>query len=364
MKRLCIVFQKKVAEHDFGPGHPVKSRQRLYSSLEQLRTMGLLDLPQFTLIDPDMQITDEDILAVHDRSLLELIKNLSREGGVLDSDTPLPKGTYERAKLQAGGFLYGAQAVCEDKFDRMAQMSAFGGHHATRRHGSLTFGFCFFQHQAIVIRHLQRQKHIEKALILDCDCHHGNGTQDIFYDDPTVLTISLHQDPHTIYPAIMGFADEIGEGPGKGFNVNVPLPPMTGCQTYMKALTEIFPPLAREFQPDIMLAVLSGDTHFQEPLTNFGLGLDCYQKIANLVMSLANEVCNGKLLASVGGGRNLTSGLFIVCEFIASLLEYGPLSQVDPYGDAPTEARGIAQEIDKTLTEVKQNLSPYWHCFR
>ncbi len=294
MKRLCIVFQKKVAEHDFGPGHPVKSKERLYGYLEKLRSLGLLDLPEVTLTEPDEEISDEDILAVHDRSLLELIKDLSREGGVLDGDTPLPKGTYERAKLQAGGFLWGAQAVLQDEFDRLAQMPALGGNHAMRRHGNITFGFCYFNQGAIVIRHLQRQKYIEKALMLDIDCHHGNGTQEIFYSDPTVLTISLLQDPHTLYPHVMGFADEIGEGLGKGFNINVPLPPLTGCQSYMKVFHEIFPPVAREFQPDIMLVTLSGDTHFREPLTNFGLGLHCYQKIANLVVNLANELCKGK----------------------------------------------------------------------
>ncbi|MFC1904216.1 histone deacetylase family protein [Chloroflexota bacterium] len=363
MKRLCIIFQEKVAEHDFGPGHPVKSKERLYGYLDRLRELGLSDLPQVSLIDSAREVSDEDILTVHESSLLELIKSLSKEGGILDGDTPLPQGTYERAKLQVGGFLDGAQAVLEDKFDRSVQVPAFGGHHAMRRHGYTTFGFCYLHEQGIVVRYLQRQKYIEKALILDTDCHHGNGTQDIFYNDPTVLTISLHQDPHTIYPGVMGFADETGEGRGKGFNVNVPLPPRTGCQSYMKALSETFPPLASEFQPDIILAVLGGDTHFQEPLTNFGLGLDCYQEIANVVVSTANDLCRGKVLSTVSGGRNLISGPFIACESTASLLEYGPLQQVDPYGEPSNEPSGIEQEVERTLIEVKRNLSPYWRCF-
>lgn len=363
MKRACIIFQKKVAEHDFGPGHPVRSKERLYGYLDKLRELGFLDLPQVSLIDSTREASDEEILAVHERSLLDLIKGLSQEGGVLDADTPLPKGTYERVKLQIGGFLEGAQAVLQDRFDRSVQMPAFGGHHAMRAHGYTTFGFCYLHEQAIAVRYLQRQKYIEKALILDTDCHHGNGTQDIFCDDSAVLTISLHQDPHTIYPGVTGFADEIGEGRGKGFNVNVPLPPMTGLQSYIKALSEIFPPLANEFHPDIILAVLGGDTHFREPLTNFGLGLDCYQKIADVVVGAANDLCKGKILATVSGGRNLTSGPLIACESTASLLEYGLLPLVDPYGEPPVEPADVAQEVDRTLIEVKRNLSPYWQCF-
>ncbi len=364
MKRLCVIFQKRVAEHDFGPAHPVKSRQRIYGYLDKLREVGFLSLPGTSIIEPELAVGEEDILACHDRSLLELVRKLSRAGGILDGDTPVPPGTYERALLQAGGFLYGAQSVLDGKFDRAAMVPAFGGHHAMRRHGDVTFGFCYFNHEAVAVRRLQRDKRIEKALIIDTDCHHGNGTQDIFYDDPSVLTVSLHQDPATLYPGVMGFVDELGEGRGKGFNINVPLPPRTGCRTYLKALREIFPPLALEFQPDIMIAVLGGDTHFREPLTDFGLGLDCYHPIAGVVADAANAVCRGMVIAQVSGGRNLTSGPAIACASTAGLLEYGHFEQADPYGEPPPEPPGIAAAVDRTLLDVKKALAPFWRCFR
>lgn len=267
MKRIGLIYQEKVAEHDFGPTHPLR-KERLTLYLDKLRQDRLTELLGLSIVDPDREVSDEEVLTAHDISLLNQLKALSAQSGQLDADTPVPVGTYQRAKLQAGGLLYGAEMVMQGKWDRALQLVAFGGHHAMRRHEFITFGFCYLNQEAIVLRSLQKHGYINKALVLDCDCHHGNGIQDIFYTDPTVLYISLHQDPHTLYPGAMGFIGEIGEGAGKGYNVNVPLPPHTTCSSYLHALGEIFPPLAREFQPDLILFIINADTHFRDPLTN------------------------------------------------------------------------------------------------
>ncbi|MEK7847594.1 MAG: histone deacetylase [Chloroflexota bacterium] len=364
MKRLAIVYQPRLREHDFGPGHPVRARERLEGFYRALQESGLLESPEVSLLSPEEPIAEEDILAVHDRSLVELIQRLSREGGVLDGDTPVPPGTYERTRLQAGGFLAAALGVASGQFQRAAQMPAFGGHHAMRRHGPVTFGFCYFNQEAMVIRHLQRRGLVSRVLVLDTDCHHGNGTQDIFYEDPSVLAISLHQDPHTLYPGVSGFVDEIGEGPGRGFNANLPLPPRTGCASYLKALSEIFPPLAREFRPDVIVALLTGDTHFREPLTDFGLGVGCYPQIAGLVCQVADEVCRGRLLAVVSGGRNLEVGPVIASAIVSTLAgREGPPPQ-DPCGPPPAEPPGVARAVDEVVIRLKRLLSPHWACFR
>lgn len=180
MKRAAILFQKKVAEHDFGPGHPMRSRERLTHYLDILKSTGILNLPEVSVIEPDREVSEEELRAVHEPDLIELIQTLSRRGGRLDEDTPVPVGTYERARLQAGGLLYAAEEVMKGTFSLAIHMPAFGGHHAMRRHGAITFGFCYFNQEAVVIRSLQNQGYIKRALILDCDCHHGNGTQDIF----------------------------------------------------------------------------------------------------------------------------------------------------------------------------------------
>ena len=256
MKKLCIILQEEVIQHDFGPGHPVR-RERFQLYLDRLRKDNLIKSLGISILDPDLKVNDEDILRAHDQSLLDTIKQLSENGGRLDGDTPVPKGTYERAKLQAGGLFHGAHLILKGEFDRALQPVAFGGHHAMRRHGLTTFGFCYFNQEAVVVRKLQKEGLVNKVMILDCDCHHGNGIEDIFYTDPTVLYMSFHQDPRTLYPGSMGFTEETGEGAGQGYNINIPLPPRTTRKSYLRALTEIFPPVAFEFKPDLLIFIIN-----------------------------------------------------------------------------------------------------------
>lgn len=363
MKKLCIICQEKVIAHDFGPTHPVR-RERFQLFLDKLRSDGLIDKLGLTILDPDVNVDDEDILRAHDRSLLEEIKRLSKTGGTLDADTPVPQGTFERTKLQAGGLLHGAHLILKGEYDRALQPVAFGGHHAMRQHGYVTFGFCYFNQEAIVIRKLQEEGLIKKALILDLDCHHGNGTQDIFYDDPTVLYMSLHQDPHTLYPAAYGFMEENGRGAGEGYNINVPLPPRTTCKSYLKALTEIFPPVAREFKPDLILYVFGGDTHFKDPLTDMALDIPCYGQMAEVVSGVANELCGGKLLAEIGGGYNIEAGTVASCYVTAKLAEYNDYAPKDPYGEPPAEPETNAVAVEQLISRLKSRLSKWWRCFQ
>jgi acetoin utilization deacetylase AcuC-like enzyme len=362
MKNVWIIFQQEVAEHDFGPTHPLR-KERLTLYIDRLRSSGLLDNLGIQVVSPEARVCDDDILAVHDPSLLNTIKEISETGGRLDADTPLPRGTHGRACLQAGGLLYGGQAVMEGKCDCAIQLIAFGGHHAMRRHERITFGFCYLNQEAITLRALQRQGYIKKALVIDCDCHHGNGIQDIFYDDSSVLYVSLHQDPATLYPGAMGYAEEVGTGKGEGYNVNVPLSPGTTCPSYLRALEEIFPPLAREFQPDLVLAIMNGDNHFMDPLTDMGIDLPCYPKIAKVISDVANDLCGGKLLVELGGGYDLkvadSSSYSITLTFAA----YDDFHLDDPYGTRQ-ESPQIAERVDSTLTRVKEIQAKYWRSFQ
>ncbi len=362
MKNVWIIFQKEVAEHDFGPAHPLR-KERLTLYIDRLRSSGLLDNLGIEVVSPEARVCEEDILAVHDPSLLDTIKKISETGGRLDADTPLPRGTYERACLQAGGLLYGGQAVMEGKCDCAIQLIAFGGHHAMRRHERLTFGFCYLNQEAITLRALQRQGYVKKALVIDCDCHHGNGIQDIFYDDSSVLYVSLHQNPATLYPGAMGYAEEVGTGKGEGYNVNVPLPPGTTCPSYLRALEEIFPPLAREFQPDLILAIINGDSHFMDPLTDMGIDLPCYPKIAKVISNVANELCGGKLLVELGGGYDLKVADSSSYSITLTLAEYDDFHLDDPYGTRQ-ESDQIAERVESILTRVREVQAKYWRSFQ
>jgi acetoin utilization deacetylase AcuC-like enzyme len=364
MRRLALLRQKSLLEHDFGPGHPLRVKERFTLYFNLLKDKGILDLPGVMVIDPVYRASEEDILAVHDVSLLNLIKGLSERGGMLDADTPVPAGTYDRTLVQVGGKIYAGRAIMAGEFDRAVQCVAFGGHHATRAHFGFSFGFCYFNDEAIVVRHLQRHGIIKKAFILDCDAHHGNGIQEIFYDDPTVLYMSLHQDPRTLYPGT-GFVHEVGEGRGEGYTVNIPLPPGVDNENYLRAVCEIFPPLMHEFKPDILYFIVGADNYFADPLTNYGLTMEFYPKLTAEVLKVADDVCNGRVLIELGGGYNVEASarIFYLVTACAAGVERLDVEDVrpPPYLQAP---QWISKNVDRTLNELKSILKKYWACFR
>ncbi|MCS7114938.1 MAG: histone deacetylase [Nitrososphaerota archaeon] len=361
--KVALIYQRKLLEHDFGPEHPFR-KERFTLYFDKLKEKGILDLPQLQVVDPPLEATEEDVLLVHEPSLLNLIKTLSKTGGRLDADTPVPMGTYERALVQAGGIIYAGRAVVKGEFNRAIQCVAFGGHHATRAHYGFSFGFCYFNDDSIVIRHLQKHGYIKRAFILDCDAHHGNGIQEIFYEDPTVVYMSMHQDPRTLYPGT-GYIHEVGSGAGEGYTVNVPLPPGVDNENYLRALREVFPPIMREFKPDILLFIAGADNYFADPLTNYNLTMAFYPELTREVLKTADEVCGGKVLIRLGGGYNVKAAvhafyLVTACAVGAEKLDVNdiappPAEKAEPW---------ITKRVDTTLAELKRTLSKYWKCFR
>ena len=161
----------------------------------------------------------------------------------------------------------------------------------------------------------------------------------------------------------MGYAEEVGTGKGEGYNVNVPLPPGTTCPSYLRALEEIFPPLAREFQPDLVLAILNGDNHFMDPLTDMGIDLQCYAKIANVVSDVANELCGGRLLVELGGGYDLKVADSSSYSITLTLAGCDDFVLDDPYGTIQ-ESDQIAKRVENILTRVREIQAKYWRSFR
>jgi acetoin utilization deacetylase AcuC-like enzyme len=176
---------------------------------------GLLSLPQIVLIKPQ-PASNEDLLRVHDESYVDLIFRLAEENKPYDIETPVSQEILEAAMLIVGGAIGCGKAVYEGKSKRAVSLGG-GYHHAGRNYGG---GFCIFNDVAVLVEYLRAEHGVKRFLILDYDVHFGNGTSDIYYRDPTVLYISLHQDPRTIYPGT-GFVEQIGEDGGEGYNVNV-----------------------------------------------------------------------------------------------------------------------------------------------
>lgn len=279
---LKVVFHEKYLKYDFGPGHPFWAG-RAVPFLEKLKKYKI---PHEILV-PE-KASDEDILLVHSKDYLNRVKRLARERGALSVDTPVNPDVLEASYYSVGGSILAlGQALKRERV-----MNLLGGlHHAGISNSS---GFCVFNDHAIAIRKLQKEGKIKKVMIYDIDVHAGQGTQEIFYSDPKVFTISLHQDPTTLYPGT-GFASQKGEGTGKGYNLNVALPSGTGEKEYLQALDSILP-LAKKFAHDVTVLVLGVDTFEEDPLASIKLKEKTYQKIGQRFQKFA------KLAVMCAGG--------------------------------------------------------------
>jgi len=260
------------------------------------------------------------------------------------------------ARLIVGATLTAAKTVWKGGI--APAVSVGGGlHHAKRSYGA---GFCIYNDVAVCIRSLTEQHGIERILLIDTDAHAGDGTCQIFYQDPRVLFIDIHQDPRTLYPGT-GFAHEIGEGKGLGFTVNLPLPPGASDDAYECALDEVFAPLAEEFGPQIIIRNGGSDPHFADELTDLGLTLKGLRMIGAKVGAVAEKVCSGKVVDLIGSGYNqavLPYGWLALVSGLAKL----DLELVEPFFFS-LKTDYMLRETRELVGSVKNSLKPYWRCF-
>lgn len=232
-------------------------------------------------------------------------------------------------------------------------------HHAKENYGE---GFCLYNDVAFAAKYLIEKYSLERILILDTDAHCGNGTMKYFYKKPEVLFIDLHQDPKTLYPGI-GFVNQIGEGDGMGYTINVPLPIFAGNDSYKLVFEEIIEPVVKEFQPQIIIRNGGSDPHFADELTQLGLTLKGFRMIGEKVKKLA-EICGGKEIDMIGSGYNkkvlpaswlaLISGLMGLKIKIKESIPVPQQLKKDP----------ALEETKKVIKEVKSILKDYWKCFQ
>jgi acetoin utilization protein AcuC len=264
-----------------------------------------MDLPNVREIH-SRSARDEEIAAVHDPVFVETVRGI--DAGVLPPssgmrfglgtpDDPIFEGMHEASAAVAGASIAAAEAVAQGSADH-AFNPAGGLHHARRREAS---GFCIYNDPAIAIAKVLELYPDWRVMYVDVDVHHGDGVQWIFYGDPRVCTISLHQSGRYLYPGT-GFGDETGTGRGRGTAVNVPLMPHTGGQDYLWVLREVVTQVAAAFAPDVMVTQLGGDTHFGDPLANLGLTMPAYPKMARILHEAAHRYASGRWVATGGGG--------------------------------------------------------------
>ena len=276
-------------------GHP-ESPERLVAIVERLRTLDQAGLTWRPAAEP---VTDEILELVHPKAFWQGLRQLSANGGGwIDADTYCTPASYGVARRAVGTSVECSVRVCEDRMPGFALVRP-PGHHAS---ANRAMGFCLMNNVAVAARGAQQLAGIDRVAIIDIDVHHGNGTQDIFLEDPTVLYCSLHQAP--FYPQT-GMADLTGRGAGSGTTVNVPLPAGTGGLAWLEAFDRSVAPAVGRFQPDLILVSAGFDGHVLEPFADFALSTAVYGEVATRIAGLAHETPVGASAWFLEGGYAL-----------------------------------------------------------
>lgn len=333
-----IVYHPDYLKHETGL-HPER-KERLLSIIGYLRKTGLME--RLALVEPRCADPAE-IQYIHDPAYIEKVKTYAELEIPLDPDTILSRQSYDVALLAAGGAITAVDEVL-DKGGSSFALVRPPGHHAMPDRG---MGFCIFNNIAIAARHAQK-KGMKRVLIVDWDVHHGNGTQEAFYGDPTLLYFSTHEYP--FYPGT-GWLDEVGTGEGKGYNINVPLPAGIDDAGFIAAFEEILVPAALQFRPDIILISAGQDAGANDGLALMRMSVNGYAVLASIVRSLATETGGGKITAVLEGGYNLE----LLARSVAAIIEVF-------MGSEPRREKSIKLDprVRGRLEEVKKVQSEYW----
>lgn len=252
---------------------------------------------QLTPIEPRLA-SEEELLRFHTRDYLELVKKISATtGGSVGEATAICTGGYDIARLAAGGCMAAFDAVLTGDVENAFALVRPCGHHAEKNRAR---GFAVFGNLVVAIKDAKERHGLGRVAVIDWDVHHGNGTQWGFYDDPSVLTISIHQ--NGLYPMDSGFLDENGEGPGEGYNINVPLPAGSGHGAYMEAMATVVAPALQAFRPELIAVACGFDACAFDQLGRMLCHSDTYRDMTALIKGEAQALCDGRLVLCLEGG--------------------------------------------------------------
>ncbi len=317
-----VMWSDELLQYDLGD-HPLDP-VRVELTIALARELGVLDRPGVT-VRPPVPASDEELLRVHRADYLEAVKAAPddpffRGWGLNTPDNPVFDQMHEISALVAGATVAAARAVWRGEALRAVNISG-GLHHAMPARAA---GFCVYNDPAVAIADLLAAG-AEKVAYIDIDVHHGDGVQEIFANDPRVLTVSLHESPFSLFPGT-GFAQEIGGPDAQGSAVNVALPAGTRDSGWLRAFHAVVPSVVRAFGPQVVVLQAGADTHVRDPLANLRLTVDGQRAAALAVLALADELCGGKLIATGGGGYALMEVVPRTWTHLLALLTGEPLA--------------------------------------
>jgi acetoin utilization protein AcuC len=333
--RLHVAWDDRLTSYDFGPGHPL-APIRVELTMALAREFGVLSADAVSLAVPE-PASQQQLELVHDPAYLDAVRLGAPNPvfGLGTPDNPVFPGMHEASALVAGATLAAAATVWTGQADHGANVAG-GLHHAMRRAAS---GFCVYNDPAIAISWLLEQG-VQRIAYVDIDVHHGDGVQAAFYDDPRVLTISLHEHPMTLFPGT-GLPRETGGPHAEGMAVNVALPAGTGDPGWLRAFDAVVPPLLREFRPEILVSQHGCDSHRLDPLAHLELSVDGQRTAHQRLHQLAHETAGGRWLLTGGGGYALVQ---VVPRTWTHLLAEASGRPVDPASMTPQPWRDYTRQ--------------------
>ena len=363
---IGVLYQDGLKEYDFGPGHPFRGDR--YVNFYRFLQQNLAADDTYRILEA-APASDEDLRLICSEDYIRFTGEYYRSAYLGESpagdffryhsmdNLPIgrPGRLEEAARLVVGQAGEAGDLVQQGRFNKVVSIGG-GLHHAKPSSGE---GFCLYNDVAFAALHLLKDYKLERIVILDTDAHAGNGTSAYFYRDRRVLFIDLHQDPSGLYPGT-GFANQIGEGEGKGFTVNIPLPPGAGDASYRLAFESIVEPLVAEFRPQIIIRNGGSDPHFADGLTDLGLTVNGFRMIGEKTRRLA-EVCGGREIDLIASGYNeavLPAAWLALITGLAGI----DMEIAEPAPGSPPP--DPLPKTEKVLAEVKMNLKDYWACLR
>ena len=363
---FTMLYRQELEEYDFGPGHPFHgNRYQVFPHFIKQCLSG--DDYQILGAEP---ATDADLLLICRQDYIDFSREyfraasagLSYPGQFLqfhsadNSPVGKPGKVEEAARLIIGQ----AKLACDlvQGGEHRKTVSIGGGlHHATPAYGE---GFCIYNDVAFCGRYLINEYGLERILILDTDAHAGNGTSQYFYQDPRVLLIDLHQDPRSLYPGT-GFAGQIGDGEGRGYTINVPMPVYAGYDSYRLAFESIIQPVTQEFGPQIIIRNGGSDPYFADGLARLGLPIKGFRMIGEKVREMA-EICGGRVIDLIASGYNEEALPWVWLAQISGLAGI----EIEIAEPLPVPRRfetdSSFTETERVIDEVKGHLKDHWKC--
>jgi len=357
-----LPWNDQLSDYDFGPQHPL-SPIRVQLTFELIKALGLLESESLDVVDDIPVPTDDVLLRVHTPEFLAAVKQASTDPDFSDLrhglgtlDVPVFPGMHLASARLCGASLLAVQSVYHGRSEHAVNIAG-GLHHAMP---DAAAGFCVYNDLSVAIQWLLDQG-VERVAYIDVDVHHGDGVQRAFWDEPRVMTISIHESPHTLYPGT-GWATEIGGPRALGTAVNIPVPAGTGDQGWLRALHAVVPDVLREYRPEFIVSQHGCDSHFQDPLASLAVSVDGQRMAARAIHRWAHSHAGGNWVATGGGGYEW---LEVVPRAWTHLVAESAGVPIEPDTEVPAEWRRhaegvIGREAPETMTDGYDPWPKHW----